>query len=203
MRMARLINPVFAVTLSMLCLEPMALAQYTVERAGTGMRGNLWIGDGLAGVYSSNVSAGDRFRVGGELQFGDDYQFILGATLFDRIWSNENSASVGHISRESTDFNFGYFLVPDRLWLMYSLQLEDVSGNAVIGSVTVIGHQLSIGYRFYENGQFNMALEAAYLFNPSDSASTFNYMTNASGTASFPPANIWSLNLRLGLDIGA
>lgn len=186
----------------MLGLEPGALAQYTVEQQGSAVRGNLWIGDGLAGVFSANRSLGNRFRLGGELQFGDDYQYIVGITLFDRIWSGENSASVGGVQRQSTDFYLGYFLVPDRLWLMYSLQVEDVSGNAVIGSVTVIGHQLSVGYRFYQNGQFNLALEAAYLFNPSDAASTYNYSTNTGGNVSFPPANIWSLNLRVGLDIG-
>lgn len=71
----------------------------------------------------------------------------------------------------------------------------------MIGSVTVIGHQLSVGYRFYESSQFNMTVEAGYLFNPGDAAATFNYSTNVAGTAFFPPANIWSLSLKLGLDI--
>ncbi len=179
-----------------------AQTQYHVEPEGSFIRGNLWIGDGLAGVYSSNASPADRFRIGGEIHLGDDYQLILGMVFLDRIWSGETSSSVGDISRRGTDFEFGYFFVPDKFWAMYTLILEDLSGSAVIGMTSTVAHQASIGYRFYRTGSFNLALEAAYIISPSFTASTYNFATGASGTAMFPTANIWSLNLRVGFDIG-
>lgn len=178
-----------------------AQAQYTVVPQGSFVRGHLWIGDGVAGVFSSNKSAANRLRFGGEVQFGEDYQFILGWTFLDRISSGETSTSVGDISRRSTDFNFGYFVEPDKLWLMYSLLLTDVSGSTVIGTVSPIGHQASVGYRFYSHGAFNLAVEGAYLFIPSYEASTYNYSSNVASGVKFPAANVWSVNLRIGFDV--
>jgi hypothetical protein len=183
-------------------LSPAARAQYTVEHEGSFMRGHLWLSEGAAGVFSSNRSAGHRLRIGGELQLGEDYRFILGWTFLDRIFSGEKSTSAGDISRRGTDFNFGYFILPDTLWAMYSLHLDDVSGSAVIGNVTAVGHQASVGYRFYTRGQFNMAVEGAYLFITSYQASTFDFTTNVSSSVKFPAASVWSLNLRVGFDIG-
>lgn len=192
---------VFAAALSFFLLET-AQAQYEVVPQGTLVRGNLWISDGLAGVFSTNGSAGDRLRIGGDLHFGDDYQYILSLTLIDRIWSGETSPLVGNITRSSSDLGFGYFVLPDCLWLMYSLQFQDVGSNGVIGTVSVLGHQLSVGYRFYSSHNLNMTLEGAYQFIPSYVATTYNYATGITGSASFPAANIWSLNLRIGFDMG-
>ena len=85
---------------------------------------------------------------------------------------------------------------------MYSLELADVSGSAVIGTVGVLGHQASVGYRFFQDGALSLGLELAYLFLPSYHASTFNFSTGTSGDVSFPVAQVWSLNLRVGFDVG-
>lgn len=185
-------------------LDPFsAEAQYTVIPEGSGARGHIWIGDGIAGLYSSNATVANRFRLGAEAHLGDDYQFILGITLFDRFWSGETSASTGAITRRSTDFNLGYFVIPDQLWVMYSLMMVDATGTAVIGGVSILAHQLSVGYRFLSKGPFNLALEAAYTYSPPNIATTVNFSNNATGTVDFPNANILSLNLRIGYDMGS
>jgi hypothetical protein len=186
----------------LLATPSQARAQYSVEPQGSTVRGNFWIGEGIVGVFSPEGSAGNRLRAGVELDLGDDYEFILGVVFLDRIGSGETSASVGDISRRAMDFELGYFLVPDRLWVMYSLALEDLSGSAIIGTVSPVGHQLSVGYRFYSDRKLNLALEAAYLYVPSYSASTYDFTTQASGSAMFPVANVWSLNFRVGFDFG-
>jgi hypothetical protein len=186
-----------------LALARPAHAQYTVESQSSFARGNLWIGEGIAAVESANSSVGHRFRLGGELHLAEDYRFILGLVFLDRIWSGESSGSAGEIARGSFDFELGYFVLPDKLWLMYSLAIQELTGSAVIGTVSPLGHQFSVGYRFFSNRYFNLSLEGAYLFSPTYVATTFNYSTNAGGTAVFPVANIWSLNLRIGFDIGA
>ncbi|MBI3544915.1 MAG: hypothetical protein HY075_16710 [Deltaproteobacteria bacterium] len=193
---------IFAAALGALALAAPARAQYTIERPGTAVRGQLWAGEGAAGVFSANRSAGHRLRIGADIQFGDDYQFDVGWTFLDRIFSGETSTSVGDVSRRGTDLNLGYFPVPDKLWVMYSLHIEDTSGSSIIGSVTALGHQASVGYRFYSRKALNLAVEAAYLFIGSYDVSTFNYSTNVAGGAKFPAARIWSLNLRIGFDIG-
>jgi len=178
-------------------------APYRVLPEGTVVRGNLWIGDGIVEIFSPGVSTvGNRFRLGGELHFGNNYEYILGLTLVDRIWSSESAIQIGTISRSSLDVSFGYFVVPDKVWLMYSLLFQDLSTNGVVGSVSVLGHQLSVGYRFFTDGSFHVALEGAYEFIPSYTAVTYNFGTGATGTANFPLANIWSLNARIGFDIG-
>lgn len=160
------------------------------------------MGDGAAAVLSSNKSGGNRVRVGGEVHLGDDYQYIIGWTFFDGIFSGETSSSAGDISRRAIDFNFGYFVVPDKLWAMYSLQLANVTGSSALGTVSTLGHQASVGYRFFTKRVFNIAVEAAYLFVESYNATTYNYSTNVTSSVTFPPANIWSLNLRFGFDLG-
>lgn len=177
-------------------------ADYTVEPNGSLVRGNLWIGEGLAGVYSSNRSVGNRLRAGGEIQLGSDYQFILGVVFLDHLWSGETSASVGDVSRDTTSFEAGYFFIPDKLWGMYSLGLDNITGSAVIGNVHTVDHQLSVGYRFFSDGAFSLAVEGAYSFAPSYTAETLDYTSNTFGVASFPQASVWSLNLRVGWDVG-
>src|SRR4051812_37041313 len=101
-----------ALVFDLLCVSP-AQAQYSVEPQGSFFRGHLWLGEGAAGVFSSNKSAGHRFRLGFEAHLGDEYRYILGWTFFDRLFSGETSSSVGGISRRAVDLDFGYFVVPD------------------------------------------------------------------------------------------
>jgi hypothetical protein len=44
--------------------------QYEVVQSRPSLRGHFWLSDGPSDVASANQSVGNRFRLGGELQFG-------------------------------------------------------------------------------------------------------------------------------------
>jgi hypothetical protein len=165
-----------------------------------GIRGHFWLSDGPADVVSSNQSVGNRFRLGGELQFGSDYRWILGATLLDILSSGETSSDVGDISREGWDFDFGYFFIPNRLWLEYSFQLGTVHGSNIGGHVGTTGHALDLGYRFFNQNGVNLAIDAGFLHVESETVQTFDFYNQNLGSATYAGANIWSLSLVLGFD---
>ncbi|MDR3608136.1 MAG: hypothetical protein P4M08_12240 [Oligoflexia bacterium] len=175
---------------------------YEVIPRGTPVRGHFWISDGIADVSSSNQSAGNRFRIGGEAQLGPDYRFILGITAFDLLSSGESSTDVGDISRYNWDFNFGLFIVPDVLWAEYSFQLGNVSGSNIAGDVGTTGHGLTVGYRFYDKNKVNIGVEFGYQHIFSENVSTFNWATQAVGNATYPGANVYSLSVVFGVDVG-
>lgn len=176
--------------------------QYEVLPQGTPVRGNIWISEGPVDVISSGNNWGNRFRLGGEAHFGPSYRFIAGMTLIDIISSSETSNEVGDLSRDSLDFDFGYFVVPDKIWLKYTLALQSVSGSAVTGSYTTLGHGASLGYRFFEADKFNISAEFSYLYAMAEQEPVLSVSSNTIGTVTYPKANILSLNFRFGFDLG-
>jgi hypothetical protein len=176
--------------------------EFEVVPRTTGVRGHFWLADGPADIYSANQTAGNRFRLGAEAQFGSGYRFIAGGTLIDLLSSGETSSGVGDISRAGWDFNFGYFLVPDRLWIEYSFQLGTVHGSFIGGHVGTTGHGLNIGYRFYNADNFNIGVEAGFLHIFSETVGTYDYFNNFVGNATYPGANVWSISAVVGFDVG-
>lgn len=170
------------------------------------MRGHFWLSDGPTEVFSANQSVGNRLRVGADFQFGSDCRWILGATLFDLITSGESSNIVGDISREGWDFDFGYFIIPDRLWVEYSFQLGSMSGSNIGGHVGTSGNALDVGYRFYNHNGVNLAVDVGYLHIQSESVETIDFsnqtLGRTFGTATYPGANIWTVALVFGFDTG-
>jgi hypothetical protein len=198
-------SPLYVILISILFCFGAAAAhaeQYEVLPQRSNMRGHLWVSEGPGLVTAENVSAANRFRLGIELQFGEDYRFDLGWTLLDNISSGETSAVVGNVSRSASDLNVGYYLVPDRLWLMYSLHFESVHGDNIGGYVSGYGHQLALGYQLYANRNMNIGVELAYLYMSPVTTKTFDYTTNLPGSATYPTAQIWSLNFKMGVDFG-
>lgn len=199
--------PLAALLLAMAAAQPSHVAQaddpggYEIEPEGTPVRGHVWIGDGPAGVWGANATAGNRFRLGFELHLGDDYQFLLGWTALDLISSGETS-DIGDIHRTGTGLDFGYFLIPDHLWIKYSLYLGAVKASAVGGYAADIGHALSVGDRFYTRRKWNLALELTYLYISSETSEVYGYSGQNFTTATYPHAGVLSLGLRVGFDIG-
>jgi hypothetical protein len=167
-----------------------------------GVRWHLYLEDGPADVVSSNQSVGNRFRLGGELQVGSDYQWIFGATLLDILSSGETSDTVGDISREGWDFNIGYFFVPDRLWAEYSFQLGTVHGSNIGGHVGTIGNGVDLGYRFLNQNGFNLALDVGYIHIQSETVGTFDFVSQNFGQVTYPGVNVWTVGLVFGFDVG-
>lgn len=166
-------------------------------------RGRFWASEGPAFVISENSSAANRFRLGIDLRLGPYSRFDIGWTIIDVISSSgERAESVGDISRFGSGPNFGYFVIPDRFWVMYTFNIESVKGSRVSGSVTSYGHQLGLGYRFYSNQDVNLSAELDYLYVPTVSVPVLDVNDNGAGTASYPAAQIWSISLVLGFDIG-
>ena len=166
------------------------------------VRWNFWLSDGPAQVDSSNNSLGDRFRLGADAQLLQDYRLILGVTLFDILASGESSTDVGAISRYGFDLRAGYFLVPDALFVEYGLYLGEIKGSNIFGWSGTIGHSFGLGWRFLSREKFNFAVEANYLFIGSQTTATFNPFTGATGVSIYPRANVYSLNFRVGFDLG-
>lgn len=178
--------------------------QYEIVPAShrNGTRAHLWLSDGPTDVVSSNQSIGNRFRLGAELQFGPDYRWIFGLTVLDILSSGETSNIVGDISRVGWDFDFGYFFIPDRLWLEYSFQLGTVHGSNIGGHVGTIGNALDLGYRFYNQNGINLAVNAGYIHIQSETVGTFDFVNQVSGSATYPSANVYTLALVFGFDTG-
>jgi hypothetical protein len=180
-----------------------ALAQetYEVERHETGTRWNVWASEGPSVVLSGNQSYwGNRFRLGGEVHLGGERRWIFGMTFLDFISSAEQTTDVGEIHRAAVDFSAGYFLVPDTIWFMYAFHLEDVRGSRISGGVAAFGHELSVGYRFYANGPFNLSVDLSYLYVGAEDVSVIELTTGAPAIATFPAADVISLGLRFGVD---
>ena len=194
----------FPIIITLLTLTMSSFAQeYEIVEPGTAVRWNFWASEGLIYLRSSNTSFGNRFRLGGEVHFSPDYRWLFGITIFDVISTKEYSSGLlGNLSRGGTDLDFGYFLVPDRLWIKYSLVFGEVESDNILGPVDNLGHSLSLGYRFYNRKQFNIAVELSYLYFQQAQADYFDPSTNTFGTATYPPANSLSLNFKLGFDIG-
>lgn len=188
--------------LFLLACAPAARAQeYQVVPHEEGGRWHVWASEGPIDVLSGNQSYwGNRFRLGGEVHLGDDRQWILGLTFLDFISSGEATTDVGGISRAAVDFSAGYFIVPSKLWIMYSFQLQDLRGSRISGSVAAYGHELSAGYRFFESGQFNISVDLGYLYIGSESVNVIDLTTGAPAIATFPSADVISLGVRFGVD---
>jgi hypothetical protein len=149
--------------------------------------GHFWAGDGIASLSSNSTHfASNRLQLGAQLQFGEANRIITGLTLIDATISGENTVQYGTISRWGTDIDIGYFILPQKLWAVYSYYLGTGTSNYDAGSVFATGQGASVGYRFYDQNQFNIAVEAAFGFI---------------GTSVYPAARIWSLSLRFGFDL--
>jgi hypothetical protein len=194
----------FAAILWCVLLTHVAAAadEYEVVPSQTPVRGHLYLSDGPVEVSSSNASWGNRFKLGGEIHLGKDYQYLLGLTFYDLFTTGESSPDIGGISRFGSDVDVGYFILPDRLWLKYSFFFGNVSTDRIFGNVGNIGNGLSIGYRFYSNRKVNVAVEASYLHLRSETEPTYNSLGAFVGDATYPLANLWSLGFRVGFDIG-
>jgi hypothetical protein len=177
---------------------------FKVLSPGSAVRGHLWVGDGLANLWSAGTDyLGNRFRVGAEIHLGEDYRYLLGITLVDEIASGESAPVVGDLSRNGLTLDAGYFVVPDRWWVKYSFLFADVHGDQVLGFYRAHGHGVSVGYRFWEKGKTNLSAELGYLYVQPRTISLFETATGApAGDAHFPAANVLSLSVRLGLDLG-
>jgi hypothetical protein len=175
---------------------------YEIVHHGTPVLGHFWVGDGVADVGSSNNSVGNRFQFGAQAQFGPDYRFLVGWTLFDMLSSGESTPGTGSLARTGIDFDFGIFVIPQTFWIEYSLYLGEVRGNAIGGHVNTTGQSISTGYRFYDKDKISVALELSYLHITSETLPIYNFATQQSGTAYYPFANVWALSLRAGFDVG-
>jgi hypothetical protein len=191
------------VSAALLLCAPAARAQeqYQVVPHQEGGRWNVWASEGPINVLSNNQSYwGNRFRLGGEVHLGDDHRWILGLTLLDFMSSGEATPDVGGISRAGIDFSAGVFLVPDKLWLMYSFQLQDLRGSRISGGVAAYGNEIALGYRFFESGQFNISADLGYLYVGSESVNVIDLTTGLPATATYPSCDIISLGIRFGVD---
>ena len=173
--------------------------RYEVVPHQIGPRWHLWVSEGANDVLSGNQSYwGNRFRLGGDVQLGDDHRWILGITVLDFISSGEATVSVGGISRAAIDFSAGAFIVPNALYLIYSLHLEDVRGSRISGGVAAVGQEVALGYRFFDHRQISLAAEASYLYVPSVSTSVIDVPTGVPALAVFPSCDVITLALKIG-----
>lgn len=173
--------------------------QYEVLRPIPPVRGYFWVSDGPGLTSAENNSANNRFRLGLGIELGNDHRFTLGWTILDQISSGETSSSVGDIARSSSGPNLGYYFIPYRLWMTYTFDIESVTGSRVTGSVTTYGHQLGLGYRIYDGPTVNFGTELTYLYSTQVSVPVLDAATKTVGSANYPSAQIWNLNLLLGV----
>jgi hypothetical protein len=162
--------------------------------------GHIWLSDGPALVSSENTSVGNRFRLGLDLRTGHLSRYEIGWTIVDSISSGETAGSVGDISRNGSGPNFGYYIIPDKLWLMYTFDIGSVKGTRVSGNVTSYGHQLEVGTQLYSNDYVSVGAELGYLYLPSVTVPVFDINSNNIGSANYPSAQIFSLNFVVGFN---
>jgi hypothetical protein len=182
--------------------EAQGQGDYEVVHHGSVVMGHVWVGDGIADVGSSNNSVGNRLQFGAQVQFGPDYRFLIGWTMFDLLSSGESTPGTGNIARTGTDFDAGIFIIPQTFWIEYSLYLGEVRGDNIRGHANTNGQSASAGYRFYDKDQVNLAIELAYQHLTSETIPIYNFSTQQNGSAYYPFANVWTLSLRVGFDIG-
>jgi hypothetical protein len=187
----------------LLFCAPSFAGDFTVSTPGSAVRGNLWLGEGPATVAASGATyVANRFQLGAELHLLTDYRLLLGWTLVDEISSAESATLVGQVSRTSTDLSAGYFVVPDRLWLQYSFVASSVHGSEVIGYDHAYGHGPALGWRFYDGESMNLALVAGYVHMSAKTISVVDLLTQQNLSATYPSADMFSLTVRIGLDLG-
>ncbi len=193
----------------LLCLiSPPCLAGeesgFRVLQPGTALRGAIWLSDGPAALWSSQHSTylANRVQLGTELAWGQDYQWFVSWIPLDDLSSAESAQPMGSLSRNGMDFAAGYWLVPDRWWIKYTFLIESVRGDSVSGYETAHGHGVAAGLRILDDESFNLSAELAYQYIQPLPFTLVDNNTGASSAASYPSANVLSLSLRVGLDIG-
>ena len=174
--------------------------QYEVLPHRGEVYGHLWLSDGPALILSDNTSLGNRLRLGLDMRLGHLSRYDIGFTILDMISSGETSSSVGDISRFGSGPNFGYFLIPDKLWLIYTFDIASIRGSRVSGSVSSYGHQLELGTRLYSSDSVTVSAELGYLYLPIVTVPVFDLNSNNIGSATYPSAQIFSLSFVLGFD---
>lgn len=177
---------------------------FRVLNPGSPVRGNVYVADGPASLWSGNHSTyvANRFRLGLEIQWGRDYQWFAAWQPVDELSSAESAQPMGSLTRDGMDLDFGYFFVPDLWWVRYSFVFEGVRGDNVWGYKGTHGHGLSFGYRFYDRDKVNIAVELGYQYLQPDPITLIDNVTGAQTGASYPQAHVLSLCVRVGLDIG-
>ncbi len=100
------------------------------------------------------------------------------------------------------DFDFGYFLIPDKFWLKADLHLEDEHGSDFHGYHGTLGYGATAGWRFYDLNNVNLNLELSYLYIQSRSLNEYNFNSGTFSEANFPAANVFSLSFRVGFNLG-
>lgn len=194
---------IFALVCLSILITSVARAQeYEVLPHRSNAYGQIWASDGISFVQSENHSVGNRFRLGVDLRFGDESRYLVGWTLLDYINSGEHAAAVGDITREEGGPNIGYFLIPDRLWVVYTFELGGATGSRVSGSVGTYGHQLSLGYKFLPENQFGLSAELNYLYLSPVTVPVLDLSTNSGASATYPSAQVWTLALVVSFDLG-
>ena len=111
----------------------------------------------------------------------------------------ESSSAVGSIARSGTGVNVGYFLVPEKVVLIYTFLFEGVSGSRISNGVTTVAHQLALGYRFYSNDTIHIGVNVAYLYAPAVTVPIFDLPSQSYSNVTFPSAQAFSLGLTAGV----
>jgi hypothetical protein len=192
---------IFAFLIFAICgsLPQAAMAEdYEVLPALPVARGQILLSDGPALVNAENHATENRFQLGIDYQFGRDLRLQLGWTIFDFFSSGESSAEVGQVSRGGSGPNIGYFIIPEKLYLMYTFSMESVAGSRVTQDVSAHGHQLTLGYRIFSTEDIQIGAQLSYLSVSSVTVPIFDQPSNSYQTATYPGAQIWNLSLAVG-----
>jgi hypothetical protein len=161
-----------------------------------------WISEGGGvGTSASERRAVNRFALGVDLDVGADLDWAFGA-LYEFFASSECVSEVGCVSRQSTQFSFGWFFVPHRAYVKLLGGAQTLAGttpDAEGSSFTWTGG-VAVGARLMVGSRFSLGIEG--LFEASRAMATGSMLDAAAGSPRFPAQTLFAVGLVLGLDFG-